>query len=133
MTRWRIALRLLAAIFFVAAGINHFIHPDFYREIVPPALPAPGLLVAISGAAEIAGGLGLLIAPLRKAAAWGLIVLLVAVFPANMYMAFYPDSIPGLHFSHTLSWLRLPLQGVFMAWVWFAGAGRATERQIQED
>jgi uncharacterized membrane protein len=115
---WRIALRLLAALFFIVAGANHFIHPDFYRKIIPPHFPDPSFLVVISGAAEIAGGVGLLISPLRKAAGCGLIALLIAVFPANIYMALYPGSIPDLHFAPALLWLRLPLQVVFIAWVW---------------
>jgi len=115
----RISLRYLAAAFFIVAGINHFYNPVFYRKIVPPALPAPGALVAISGVAEIAGGIGLLIRPLRRAAVWGLIALLIAVFPANVYMLTTRDQIPDLHIATWLLWLRLPLQAVLIAWVWF--------------
>jgi uncharacterized membrane protein len=60
-----------------------------------------------------------LIAPLRRLAGWGLIALLIAVFPANVYMALYPNRIVGLHVTHWLLWLRLPLQGIFILWVWF--------------
>jgi uncharacterized membrane protein len=112
-------LRLLAAAFFVGAGINHFHNPKFYRSIVPPGFPNPELLVVISGVCEIAGGIGLLIPQLRHAAGWGLIALLIAVFPANVYMAIAPERIPGLHFSQWLLWVRLPLQGVLVMWVWF--------------
>jgi uncharacterized membrane protein len=121
--RWRTALRWLAAALFVAAGVNHFIKPDFYRGIIPPAFPAPGVLVAVSGGCEIAGGLGLLVRPLRRAAGWGLIALLLAVFPANVYMATSPQATPGWHFPHWLLWLRLPLQAVFVAWVWLIALG----------
>jgi uncharacterized membrane protein len=114
-------LRIAAAIFFVAAGVNHFIKPDFYRKIVPPGFGPPGILVWISGVAEIAGGIGLLIPRLRWWAAWGLIALLIAVFPANLYMAVSPQSIPDMHFSRWSLWLRLPLQVVFITWVWYAG------------
>jgi uncharacterized membrane protein len=114
-------LRVAAAIFFVAAGANHFVNPDFYRKIVPPGFGSPAVLVAVSGVAEIAGGMGLLIPRLRRWAGWGLIALLIAVFPANVYMAVSPQSIPDLHFSRWTLWLRLPLQGVFMVWVWYAG------------
>jgi uncharacterized membrane protein len=122
MSAIRIAriLRLAAAIFFVAAGVNHFVNSDFYRKIVPPGFGDPAAMVAVSGIAEIAGGIGLLIRPLRRWAGWGLIVLLIAVFPANVYMAVAPDKIPGLSIPQWELWLRLPLQGVFIAWVWYA-------------
>ncbi|RZL04874.1 MAG: DoxX family membrane protein [Hymenobacter sp.] len=79
-------LRWLLAVVFVGAGILHFIHPETYLRIMPPALPAPRLLVLLSGVAEVAGGLGLLLPATRRWAAWGLLALLVAVFPANVYM-----------------------------------------------
>src|ERR1700679_666550 len=87
----RVGLRWLAAGFFLLAGINHFLIPGFYQQIVPPGFPSPKTLVIVSGLAEIAGGLGLLIRPMRRMAGWGLILLLIAVFPANIYMAVYPE------------------------------------------
>lgn len=116
----RTLLRGLAAIFFAGAGINHFINPTFYRQIIPPGFPSPATLVAVSGVCEIAGGLGLLHRPLRKAAGLGLIALLIAVFPANIYMAAAPDRIPDLHIPRWMLWTRLPLQVVMIAWVWYA-------------
>jgi uncharacterized membrane protein len=116
-SHWRVALRGLAAAGFVIAGVLHFVYPAKYQSIIPPGFPSPTALVAISGVAEIAGGLGLLIPPLRRAAQWGLIALLLAVFPANVYMAIHPERIPDLHVSHWLLWARLPLQGVLMLWV----------------
>ncbi len=115
----RLILRILAAAFFIGAGINHFHNPEFYRSIVPPGFPDPNLLVIISGICEILGGIGLLIPPLRKSAGWGLIALLIAVLPANIYMAIAPERIPDMHLSHWLLWIRLPLQGVLAAWIWF--------------
>jgi uncharacterized membrane protein len=109
----------LTAAFFVLAGVNHFANPAFYRSIVPPSFPSPALLVIISGICEIAGGLGLLIHPLRRPAVWGLIALLFAVFPANLYMAAHPDQIPNMHIAHWLLWFRLPFQGVMIWWVWY--------------
>jgi uncharacterized membrane protein/endonuclease/exonuclease/phosphatase (EEP) superfamily protein YafD len=126
--RWPARLRWLAAIFFVIAGLLHFIVPSFYRQIVPPGLPWTRLLVVVSGACEIAGGLGLLIRPLRRWAGWGLIALLVAVFPANIYMAVAPQAIAGLDTPTWLLWLRLPFQAVFIAWVWYAALRRAADR-----
>ena len=115
---WRPVSRLLTAALFVFAGSKHFTNAKFFREIVPPGFPSPALLVAISGVCEIAGGLGLLIRPLRRAAGWGLIALLIAVFPANVYMAQHPDRIVDLHAAHWLLWVRLPVQGIFIFWVW---------------
>ena len=114
----RTLLRWLAAIFFIVAGIGHFVKPEMYLKIMPPYFPAPSLLVFISGVAEIAGGIGLLIRPLRRAAGWGLIALLIAVFPANIYMLQHPDLF---QISPWILWARLPFQIVFIAWVWFVG------------
>jgi uncharacterized membrane protein len=111
----RTVLRWLAAGFFLLAGINHFLMPGFYEQIVPPGFPSPKILVIVSGLAEMAGGLGLLVRQLRRAAGWGLIALLVAVFPANIYMAVYPERFGILPW---LLWARLPAQGLFAVWVW---------------
>jgi len=118
---WRSSLRWLAAALFVAAGVDHFVNSEFFRRIVPPIFPAPRLLVAVSGVCEIAGGIGLLIRPLRRPACWGLIALLIAVFPANIYMAVSPDQTTTGHIPGWALWLRLPLQPLLIAWVWFVG------------
>ena len=118
----RIFLRWLAVIFFVAAGTMHFLKPEPYLRIMPPYLPSPHLLVAISGVAEVAGGIGLLVPRLRRAAGWGLIALLVAVFPANIYMLQHPELF---HLAPWILWARLPFQGVFMAWIWFVALQKA--------
>ena len=107
-------LRVLAAAFFVAAGINHFANPGFYAEMTPPWLPWPALLLKVAGACEILGGIGLLVPRLRRLAGWGLIALLVAVFPANVHAALHGmDGVPAW-----VLWARLPLQALFIAWVW---------------
>ena len=110
-----IALRWLLTLFFVAAGINHVVSPGFYRPMMPPWLPWPDLLIAVSGVAEIIGGIGVLLPSWRRAAGWGLLALLVAVFPANLQIAMHghPD------ISTTVAWWRLPFQGLFIAWVWW--------------
>lgn len=118
-SRTRIVLRYVAAFAFIIAGSLHYIAPAQYQKIVPPAFPSPAALVAISGIAEIIGGIGLLIPALRKAAVWGLIALLIAVFPANLYMAISREKIPNLHIAPWLLWLRLPMQIVLIAWVWY--------------
>jgi uncharacterized membrane protein len=119
-------LRWAAAVFFLGAGLNHFWHADFYEQIVPPGFPSPKVLVIISGLAEAAGGLGLLIGPLRRAAGWALVALLVAVYPANIYMGLNPArfGIPPW-----ILWARLPLQLVFLAWVWFVALGRGQNQE----
>ena len=114
-----VVLRVVAIFAFVLAGFNHFRNPEFYKSIIPPSFPSPAALVAISGVCEIAGGLGLGVPPLRRAAAFGLIALLVAVFPANIYMVVHPEQFP--EFKTWVLWVRLPLQAVFIGWVWFVG------------
>jgi uncharacterized membrane protein len=112
--RWgRGALALL----FVGAGVLHFRHPETYLRIMPPALPAPRLLVLLSGVAEVAGGLGLLLPATRRLAAWGLLALLVAVFPANVHMLGLAHE---LHIPAWVLWTRLPLQPLLMGAVWWA-------------
>lgn len=117
MTLVTIIARWLLAAFFIVAGANHLRDPGFYLPMMPPYLPWPYALVIISGVAEIAGGLGLLIPTTRRWAGWGLIVLLLAIFPANLHMALNHTQLPGLHLSPLVLWLRLPVQVVFIAWV----------------
>lgn len=114
----RAALWLMVA-FMVVSGVAHFAVVDAYAAMVPAALPAPRLLVWISGVAELAGGIGLLIPSLRRAAAIGIILLLVAVFPANVNMAVNHISPPGMHLSTFALWARLPFQALFIAWAWW--------------
>ena len=107
------------AALFLGAGMLHFVHPAPYLRIMPPALPAPRLLVLLSGVAEVAGGLGLLLPATRRAATWGLLALLLAVFPANIYMLQIHEQ---LHLWAWVAWARLPLQPLLMWWVWRVGA-----------
>jgi uncharacterized membrane protein len=118
----RIAL-LLAAIFYLGAGILHFTKTEFYLRIVPPYIPWHLAMVEISGACEIIGGLALLIPAVRRAAAWGIVALLIAVFPANLYMATDPVAAGASALSPVMLWGRLPLQLVFMWWVLWASRG----------
>lgn len=115
---WRRPLfsRVVLAFLFIAAGANHFVSPATYLRIMPPYLPMPLELVYLSGLFEIVGGVGLLFAITRRAAAWGLIVLLIAVFPANVYMWQIANEFPNIPTWALL--LRLPLQLLLMAWVW---------------
>jgi uncharacterized membrane protein len=108
--------RALAIPTFVAAGAAHFVRPAAYEQIVPDWLPAHRALVLVSGAAEIAGGLGLVHPRTRRVAALVLEATLVAVFPANLQMALHPDRyrVPG---GRATLLARLPLQLAFIAWV----------------
>jgi uncharacterized membrane protein len=110
---------VVLALFCVGAGVLHFLRPSAYVQIVPRYLPYPFALVYISGACEILGGCGVLVPRLRRAAGWGLIALLVAVFPANLHMALGDVQIQGLSVPPLLLWLRLPLQLVLIAWVYW--------------
>lgn len=115
---WRLIFRGLLAVFFVAAGVNHFRLPEVYMGMMPKWLPSPLLLIQVSGVAEVLGGIGVLVPFTRRCAGWGLLLLLVAVFPANLYVAFEGRML-GFDFSPLTLWLRLPFQVVLLAWVWW--------------
>ncbi|MBW1904055.1 MAG: DoxX family protein [Deltaproteobacteria bacterium] len=107
----------------IAIGASHFARPNPFVRIVPKYLPAPLALVYISGFFEILGGIGLLIPETRAWAAWGLIALYVAVFPANIYMLTHNISLdPEKPIPRWVLWARLPFQFLFIAWAyWFTG------------
>ena len=107
----------VAAIFYVAAGALHFIKPAPYLRIMPPYVPWHRFMVQASGAFEILGGLGLLVTETRRAAAWGLIALLIAVFPANLNMAMHPIETGAASIAPVLLWGRLPLQLLLVSWL----------------
>ena len=117
--RAKTAFRWLLTAVMVGAGLNHFREPDTYIAMIPDALPAKATLVYISGVAEILGGLGLILPATRKLAAWGLIALLVAVFPANVNMAINGLPLGATELPAWALWARLPLQAVFIAWAWW--------------
>lgn len=103
---------------YVVAGALHFVVPELYAQIIPPMFPVPFALVYLSGLAEIAVGVGLLIPRTRYYAAWGTVALLLAIYPANIYMAtsgVIIDGMPGGGDPSALvRWGRLPLQGVLI-------------------
>lgn len=113
-----IFLRFVTAAMFVAVGTLHFLRPGPFVAIVPPYIPMPALMVFVSGAFEILGGLGLLLPSTRKVAGWGLIALLVVVFQANIYMLVDHVYLANMPHEEWLLWARLPLQAVFVAMVW---------------
>jgi len=110
------ALLYVMSVFYIGAGVNHFLHPQLYMQIMPPWLPYHSALVMLSGLCEIAGGLLLLPASTRSTGAWFIILLLIAIFPANIQMAldFYREHNPKLW----LAIARLPLQLVLIYWAW---------------
>lgn len=110
--------RFFAGPVMLLAGLNHFINPEWYVNIVPAALPVPRVLVYLSGAAEAVGALGTMHPRTRRPAGWFLIATLVAVYPANIYMALNPDEFSSL--PQWGLWARLPLQFLFIYWVWLA-------------
>lgn len=108
----------VTGLFFVAAGVRHFAMPEFYMLMMPNYLPVPLTLIYISGFFEILGGIGLIIPKTRVLSAWGLMALLLAVLPANVYL--WTHNI-HLHDSYTPSWflmLRIPLQFLLIAWMY---------------
>jgi uncharacterized membrane protein len=107
---------ILLSVLMVFAGAMHFIAPAGYVRTVPRWLPAPHVLVIVSGVFEILGGLGLLVPATRSWAAWGLIALFVAVFPANVNMALNNIGFGRRPTPAWLLWARLPLQAVLIAW-----------------
>jgi uncharacterized membrane protein len=109
-------LRALAGPVFVVAGTLHFTHTRVYERIVPDYLPAHRRLVHASGIAEIAGGAALVLPATRRVGGWWLIATLVAVFPANVWMAQHPERypVPG---GRAALYARLPVQALFIAWV----------------
>lgn len=119
------ALRWLLTVFMVGAGANHFINPAPYLGMMPVELPAHEALVAISGVAEILGGLGLILPATRRLAAWGLIALFVAIFPANLNMALNQLPLGTSKIPSWALWGRLPLQLVLIAWAYWFTRGAA--------
>lgn len=112
--------RAPVAAVFCATGVAHFLSPDPFVAIVPDWLPAPLLLTHLSGAAEIAGGVGMLAGRRAPWAGAWLVATLLAVFPANVDMALRAQEFP--QFPDAALWLRLPLQGVLIGWVaWASG------------
>ena len=117
--RLKAAVLIFTAISYIVVGIAHFTHEAFFVSIMPPWVPAHKAMVLLSGVFEILGGVGLLLRPTRKLAMWGILALLVAVYPANIHMAMNPELYAHLGPEIGL-YARLPMQFVFMATVWWA-------------
>jgi len=109
--------RFVLGITFIVAGIAHFVVPDFYLVMMPPWLPFHLELIYISGFLEIVFGTMILIPPFIKYGAWGIIFVLLAVFPANIHMALNAELFSTV--PEYLLWLRLPFQFVLIGWAWW--------------
>ena len=105
------------AVFYIAAGFMHFVRPEFYMKIMPPYIPYHLFMVYFSGVCEIALGIALLIPAYRRLAAWGVIALLIAVYPANIYH--YQSGGAGMDISETALLIRLFVQFLFIAWAYW--------------
>ena len=116
MARVKIVSKYVFAIFFVAAGARHFVETDFYVSIMPPYIWYHLELVYLSGLAEIVLGIALVIPPLSRAAAWGIIALLLAVFPANVHLYQNQEIWP---LDPLIHFIRLPFQIVFILWAYW--------------
>ncbi len=116
MGKTKIILKYVFALIFIAAGFNHFRNPEFYLRIMPPYLPFPSALHLLAGALEAIFGIMLLIPKYQKWGAWGLVLLLIAVFPANIHMALnnHLYNLPMI-----FHYIRIPLQFVLIAWAWW--------------
>jgi len=112
----RIFARAVLSLIFFVAGVAHFTHAEMFVAIMPPYLPWHLELVWISGVFEIAGAVGLWVPRLRSAAGWGLVALLIAVWPANLQHALHPPPDADLG---AFGWVRLAFQVVFIAWAWW--------------
>ncbi|RLS36549.1 MAG: DoxX family protein [Planctomycetota bacterium] len=118
MTKINTISKFVLAIFLIGAGISHFVNPAFFLKIMPPYLPLHKELVLVSGIFEVLLGVLLLVPAYSRWAAWGIVALLIAVFPANLYVFQHQELIPASPLVHLL---RLPLQGVFILWAyWYA-------------
>lgn len=125
----KLSLKILLSLFLVLAGLNHFRDPDFYLKMMPPYLPWHAALNYLSGAFEVILGIMLLLPRLSRLAAWGIIALLIAVFPANLHMALNPELFPDV--KPIALWVRLPFQALFIAWAyWFTRPAKPAERPV---
>ena len=111
--------RVMLAIFMVVAGLSHFFADGVYIKIYPALLPYPATMVYLTGIAEVLGGIGLLIPRVSQAAAWGFVLLFIAVYPANINMAVNHIHIDNIPDGNWFQAIRLPFQLVLIAWAWW--------------
>lgn len=129
MNKYKEILRVILAIAIIFVGATHFIIPNPYVKLIPAQLPYPVSLVYISGFFEILGGIGLLIPPVSRAAAWGLLALFIAVYPANINMAVNHIELPNIPNKPWFQAMRLPFQAVLIIWAWWYTRPADEEKQ----
>jgi uncharacterized membrane protein len=113
-------LLYVMVLFYVLAGANHFVQPDVYLPMMPPYLPWHRGLIYLSGIAEVGFPLAMLVPAWRRTAAWGLILTLIAIFPANLHIAVHNVPLFGRPEGFGVwNWVRLPFQAVLIAWAWW--------------
>ena len=112
-----LVLLIALSLLFINIGIDHFVNPDFYRSIMPAYLPMHTEAIYISGFFEILGGVAILFPKLRSMAGWGLVLLLIVVFPVNIHMAVNPNLFPDIPLSFL--YIRLALQFIIIYWTYF--------------
>jgi uncharacterized membrane protein len=122
----KLLVSYVLGLFFVVAGVNHFRDPVFYLRMMPAYLPWQTFLVQVSGMAEVGFGVILVFPKTRELAGWGLITLLIAVFPANLNMALHHGHFP--EFPEKVLWIRLPLQFLLIALVYWCA--RSADRSV---
>lgn len=126
-------VRWLATGFFLFAGAMHFIIPEFYLAMMPPFIPFQSFFVALSGIAEMAGAIGIQIPQYRKRSGQLMILLLIAIFPANIYVAMSNPVLPNLDYSpDSMKW-RLLLQPIFIAWIWWVSVKKTEIETVPEE
>lgn len=113
---------VITGLLFITAGFSQLVRPAAYLDVVPPYLPFPLALIYLTGVLKALGGLGLLVPQTRRPVGWALVILLVAVFPANVHMALHPQQFADI--PQALLIARLPLQLLFIAWVYWLAVKR---------
>jgi uncharacterized membrane protein len=125
--------RIATGLTFIFTGATHFLMSGKFMEMMPPIIPAPLLMIYASGFFEILGGIGLIVPATKRPAAYGLAALLIAVFPANIYVAYNNVQLGGFMNYSFYQWLRLPLQIVLIGWaLWFAKSSDDPFRLIKK-
>lgn len=122
--------KYLLAMFMIVAGTMHFVNPAFFLKIMPPYLPLHRVLVLGSGIIELLLGILLLVPQTSRLAGWGIVALLLAVFPANLYLYQHQDILPASPIIHLL---RLPLQGIFILWAYHTTSEQTVYRCRKEE
>lgn len=128
MKRYKIVFRIVLAIGMIVVGVLHFTHSGGFEKIVPDYLPHHLALVYTSGFLEVLAGVGLLIPSVSRFAAWLLVILYIAVFPANLYQAVNDIEVAALPHNPSLIWWRLPGQALLVAWAWWFTRDSVTEK-----